>query len=133
MLRRLLRDRTGALRRLGSIGVFCLCLGAVAAWPQTPHSITISWTYTQGTDLATGFNVLRSTTSGGPYTQISPALPLSITTLSYQDSTGVAGTKYFYVVMAVDANGSQSANSTEVSAVFLGNPLAPQGVTATAK
>lgn len=99
---------------------------------QTSHSITISWTYTQGANLAVGFNVLRGTVTGGPYTRINTTL-IPVTTLQFVDTIGVGGTKYFYVVDAQDATGDLSANSAEVSATFLGNPAIPAGVTATAK
>lgn len=111
---------------------FLFLLFAVAAWPQTQHSVRIAWTYTQGSDLATGFNVYRATTTGGPYTK-QTAMPIPLATLNYSDTTGVGGIKYFYVVTAVDASGSESAFSSEASASFLGNPVAPAGVTATAQ
>ena len=132
MLQRLLCNRTRTLRRLGTAAIFCLLLGIVVAFPQTPHSITIAWSYTQGTDPATGFFVYRGTTTGGPYTQLN-ATALPATAVSYVDTTGTAGTKYFYVVQAVDALGDLSGNSAEASASFLGNPSVPAGVTATAK
>jgi hypothetical protein len=126
-----LSNRVRALRRPG-LACFVALLFAVTLWPQTQHSITIGWTYTQGADLATGFNVYRATTSGGPYTKLT-ATPLSINTLTFMDITGVGGTKYFYVVTAVDIGGFESANSPEASASFLALPLAPVGVTAIAK
>jgi hypothetical protein len=116
---------------LASIGLG-LCALAEA---QTLHSITISWSYTQGTDLAAGFNVYRSTTNGGPYTQINPTI-LPLTTLSFADTVNVGGVKYYYVVRAVDAEGKLSPDSVQVSAVSdaaSAAPLAPTGITAVAK
>lgn len=112
--------------------VVLLALLVLPVWSQTTHSITLGWTYAQGSDLATGFNVYRATTSGGPYTKLT-ATPLSINTLTYSDISGVGGTKYFYVVTAVDISGFESANSSEASASFLANPAIPAGVTATSK
>jgi len=118
-------------RRFG-ISIFAFLLLAVVAWPQTQHSITIGWSYTQGADLATGFNVYRGTTTGGPYTKQNTT-PIAVTTLTYVDTAGAGATKYFYVVTAIDSSGFESAFSSEVSATFLSNPLAPAGVTATPK
>jgi chitinase len=95
------------------------------------HGATIKWTFTQGSDPAVGFFVLRGTVSGGPYTALnSTALPL--TTLTYFDSTGVGGTTYFYVVTSVDAAGIQSNDSPQVSGTAIsGTPPVPAGVTLT--
>jgi hypothetical protein len=114
---------------------FVILIGVLVlpVWSQgTQHSITVAWTYAQGSDLATGFNVYRGIATGGPYTKLN-ASPLAITILSYADSTGTGGIKYFYVVTAVDAVGSESAPSPEASAIFLSNPAVPSAVTATAK
>jgi hypothetical protein len=72
--------------------------------------IVLAWNASVG---ATNYNVMRSTTSGGPYTTIA-----SVTGASYTDTSPVAGTTYYYVVMAVDSFG-QSTNSTQASAVLL--------------
>jgi hypothetical protein len=110
-----------------------IALLVLPVWGQgTPHSITVGWTFAQGTDIATGFNVYRATVSGGPYTK-QTATPLPLLTTTYVDTTGVGGTKYFYVVTSIDAQGNESVNSNEASATFLANPAVPQGVTAVAK
>ena len=54
-------------------------------------NIVLTWTATTST-FATGYNVLRSSTSGGPYTQIAQVTPSTATT--YTDSP-LLGT-YFY-------------------------------------
>jgi len=122
--------------------IFFTYAGPVAARPlpaapvpqaSSGHSITIGWGYTQGTDLATGFNCYRSTTSGGPYAKLTTT-PLALSQLSFADTTGNGGTKYFYVVTAIDSLGVESVNSPEASATFIASsPNAPTGTTATAK
>lgn len=115
------------------LSVLCfslLSIGALAA--STPHSITVNWTYTQGADLATGFNVYRGTAAGGPYTKLNAA-PVPVATLTYIDTSGAGGTTYFYVVTAADAAGFESAFSNEASGIMLQNPAVPQGVTVKAQ
>lgn len=70
--------------------------------------IALAWTAAGG---ATSYKVKRSTTAGGPYTEIA-----SPTTNSYTDGAVSNGTTYYYVVSAVNANG-ESSNSSEVSAM----------------
>ena len=79
--------------------------------------VVLTWTASTG---ATSYHVKRSTTSGTE-TQISAP-----TSTSFTDTTVTNGTKYFYVVSAVNANG-ESANSNEVSAT----PTAPATAPAT--
>jgi hypothetical protein len=75
------------------------------------HSVTLSWT--ASASAVSGYNVYRSTVSGGPYTVLNSSL---ITTTSYTDTTVQAGTTYYYVVTSVNSSGVESADSTQVSA-----------------
>jgi hypothetical protein len=75
------------------------------------HSVTLTWT--ASTSAVSGYNVYRSTISGGPYTKLNSSL---ITTTSYVDSSVQAGLTYYYVVTSVDSTGVESAFSTQVSA-----------------
>lgn len=77
--------------------------------------VSLSWDAVLG---ATGYNVKRSTASGGPYTTIAGG----VTGTSYVDTDVKNGTTYYYVVTAVDAE-SESDNSNEASAT----PVAPDG------
>ena len=74
--------------------------------------VSLAWSASTGT---TSYNVKRATTSGGPYTKIS-----SPTTANYTDTGLTNGSKYFYVVSAVNSAG-QSASSNQASAT----PTAP--------
>lgn len=70
--------------------------------------VTLSWNAVIG---ATGYNVKRSTTAGGPYTTIAS----NVVGTSYEDTNVVNGTTYYYVVTAIGVNG-ESINSNEASA-----------------
>jgi trimeric autotransporter adhesin len=79
----------------------------VSATAASQTQINVAWTASAG---ATSYNVLRSTTSGGPYSSVGTpaASPFSNTGLT-------CGTTYYYVVQA--SNGTcASGNSLQVSA-----------------
>jgi len=73
------------------------------------HQVTLSWTASTSTGV-TGYDVYRSTTSGGPYTQVGTA-----TSSPYTDTSVSAGQTYYYVVTTVATSG-QSGYSSQVSA-----------------
>lgn len=73
-------------------------------------SYTIAWSAVNG---ATSYQIFRSTTSGS-FDFNSPLATVTAPTLSYTDTTAVAGTTYFYVVRAANGVGS-SASSSEVT------------------
>ncbi len=83
-------------------------LTATAASTQ----VSLTWGLVNG---ATGYNVKRSTTTGGPYTTVAAG----VTGTAYTNTGLVNGTTYYYVVSTVGT--SESANSAQVSA----RPLAP--------
>jgi hypothetical protein len=88
--------------------------------------VALTWTASSG---ATSYNVKRSTTKGGPYTQLAVS-----SSASYNDATVTNNVTYYYVVTAVNAAG-ESANSAEVSATpvpAISVPSVPTGVAATA-
>jgi DNA/RNA endonuclease G (NUC1)/fibronectin type 3 domain-containing protein len=94
----------------------------VTATPGNAH-VQLTWNAVSG---ATSYNVKRGTTAGGPYSTIN-----SPSTNSYDDTSAVNGTAYYYVVSAVGAGG-EGANSSEVSATPQAEPTAPAGLTAAA-
>ena len=77
------------------------------------NRVDLSWAATTG---ATGYDVKRATTSGGPYTTIT-----STTSTLYSDASVANGTTYYYVVAATNAAGS-SANSSEASVTPADSP-----------
>jgi hypothetical protein len=84
-------------------------------WATAANSqVTLSWTASGG---ATSNNVKRATVSGGPYATIAAVG----TTPGYTNTSLANGTRYYYVVSALNGSG-ESANSSEVSAIP-NNPL----------
>jgi hypothetical protein len=84
-----------------------------AATPQSVHSIALSWN--ASTSTVSGYNVYRSTLSGGSYLRINSSL---VAGLSYTDSTVQNTTTYYYVTTAVDNTGIESVYSNQVSAAI---------------
>jgi cellulose 1,4-beta-cellobiosidase len=70
--------------------------------------VALSWNATSG---ATGYNVKRSTTNGGPYSNVAT----NVTSPSFTNTGLTNGTTYYYVVTAVNASG-ESPVSTQASA-----------------
>jgi hypothetical protein len=95
--------------------------------PQTPSGlivnagpgiVSLDWDNNTDSDFA-GFNVYRSTTSGGPYSLVASLISAS----AYDDTDVSNGTTYYYVVSAVDNSGFESKTG-EISATpdSIGNP-----------
>jgi rhamnogalacturonan endolyase len=99
--------------------------------------VSLFWPSASG---ATGYDVLRSTSSGGGYLPIAtnvigPVCGSVDDTSAFIDTNVVNGTTYYYVVRSANPTGS-SPNSIQVSATpsvaTSGTPVAPINVTATA-
>jgi fibronectin type 3 domain-containing protein len=73
---------------------------------------------------AATYIISRSTTSGGPYTQLAAGL----TTTSYQDTTAVNGNTYYYVVSAVDGTGDLTTGGQSYQLSILAEPPPTQPV-----
>jgi hypothetical protein len=71
-------------------------------------SITLNWSTVPKT---TGYNISRSTVSGGPYT----VLASNVTGNTYDDTSVLNGVTYYYVIAATNENG-QSGYSNEAAA-----------------
>ena len=83
------------------------------ATPQQVHSVALSWN--ASTSTVSGYNIYRSTLSGGSYLRINSSL---VGGLSYTDSTVQNTTTYYYVTTAVDNAGIESTFSNQVSAAI---------------
>jgi hypothetical protein len=75
------------------------------------HSVTLGWNSSNSS--VAGYHVYRSETSSGPFQRLTDS---AIGSLSYKDSAVEPGGHYYYVVTAVETNGSESIYSNEVSA-----------------
>lgn len=89
----------------------------VTATAVAGGNIEISFDDVDETDSGvTSYSVKRSTSQGGPYSQVSTVTDNESATYNYSDNTASDGTTYYYVVTAIDAAGNESNNSAEVSA-----------------
>ncbi len=90
--------------------------GTPAVTPAVPGGLTVTQGYIYpelrwtAVPFATSYTVKRSSTSGGPYTTIASGL----TTPSYDDTTAVNLSTYFWVVTATNVAG-ESANASQVT------------------
>jgi hypothetical protein len=71
--------------------------------------VNLSWQASPSSGVV-GYYVYRGSTSGGPYTKLVSS-PMAGT--SYKDSSVTAGSQYYYVVAAVNSDGSQSTYSNQ--------------------
>ncbi|MDQ3368320.1 MAG: metallophosphoesterase [Myxococcota bacterium] len=106
------------LRETGAVAdSFSILKSAPTTAPAAPtglaatpgdRQVALSWAASTG---ATGYQVKRSTTSGGPYVTVASGVAAT----SHTDPNLTNGTTYYYVVTAVNTVG-ESANSAQVSA-----------------
>ena len=76
------------------------------------HAVSLNWGPSTSSNIA-GYNVYRSTSPGGPYTQLNPAL---LTATSFTDANVTAGQTYYYVTAAVNTSNNQSSYSNQAQA-----------------
>jgi hypothetical protein len=116
-------------------GTLCYTLDAAASpYPASPAptaptglkataSVGKVWLRWDPVATATGYNILRATTSGGPYTTIAT----NTGTYPLHEDAGVTnGTTYYYVVSARNQAGT-SANTAAVSATPAATGALPSG------
>ena len=124
------RTATATLPKSSSRQIFLVRLicprfqADLSATANGSGKINLSWTASSG---AAGYDILRSTTSGGPYARIAVNVPGT----TFVDSGLTDSTTYYYVVAATNGDGV-SGNSTQASATTLTPLSAPIGLSATA-
>jgi uncharacterized protein (TIGR03437 family) len=106
----------GPTRSIAQLLSLLLC-ATYALFGQSSHSVSLNWAWEQdGGGTATGFNIKRGNTSGGPYAQVGALTSPSI--LTFTDfGPFVEGNTYYYVVTAV-GHGGESSPSNEASATI---------------
>jgi len=94
----------------GSVPSVALSGTGVAAPAQ--HAVALNWGASSSS--VTGYNVYRSVVSGSSYAKLNGSV---VGGVSYADSSVQSGQTYYYVATSVDAGGSESAYSNEVTAI----------------
>lgn len=107
--------RIGPIRCLLAL-IAVLCLGLTSACKARPHSVTLTWQAPRSDagSAIVGYNVYRSTTSGGPFVKLASRVPEP----RYEDRLVNGSRTYYYVVTAVDQGGRESRFSGEARAVI---------------
>ena len=82
------------------------------ATTTSQHSVKLNWQASTSTGV-TGYDVYRSTTSGGYY-----GLLGNSSSLAYTDTSVQSGATYYYVVTAVNSAGLQSGYSNQVKTII---------------
>jgi bacillopeptidase F len=79
--------------------------------PDTPvqHTVSLAWQPSTNPNVVS-YSMYRSTISGASFGLLASAIGEA----AYVDQTVQSGTRYFYVVTAVDDQGRESSNSGQV-------------------
>ncbi|HET9180174.1 MAG TPA: IPT/TIG domain-containing protein [Terriglobia bacterium] len=76
------------------------------------HTVGLAWT--DSSTSVSGYNIYRSSTSGGPYIRLNSNL---ISGTSFSDAKVQAGDTYFYVTTAVNTSNVESSYSNQAQAI----------------
>jgi len=85
--------------------------GNLRVTAASPAGVNLAWDAVINDPSMYGYEVLRSSTAGGPYAAIA-----TVTETTYDDANVESGATYYYVVRALDYSFNRSGNSAEVSA-----------------
>ncbi len=86
-------------------------LDVVVTWEPV---VKLAWNASP-TPAVVGYNAYRSELDGGPYARLNAAV---IAETTYDDETVEKGLTYYYVVRAVDKDGTESLDSNQARAVI---------------
>jgi hypothetical protein len=94
------------------------------------QTVSLNWNDNTEPDLR-GYNVYRSTISGGPYSKVNVSY---LTSSNYNDNSVNGYVTYYYVVTAIDTSNNESNDSSQVFATPTDTtpPAAPTGLSALA-
>ena len=106
---------TSSLSTSVKLGVAGSATNSTTSSPSSvpSHAVTLNWD--PSTSSVAGYHIYRSETSNGPFQRVSSSV---IASLNYRDASVQNGGHYYYVVTAVEADGSESIYSNEVAAVI---------------
>jgi hypothetical protein len=96
------------------------CGGGSSSSAQGPgpgplaHSVILTWDASSSPSVV-GYNVFRSTQSGGPYTVLNTG---PVSSLTHTDEPVQSGKTYYYNLTAVDGSGVESQFAGEVSVII---------------
>ena len=104
---------TSSLSTSVKLGVAGSATNSTTSSPSSvpSHSVTLNWD--PSTSSVAGYHIYRSESSNGPFQRVSNSV---IGLLNYRDTSVQPGGHYYYVVTAVEADGSESIYSNEVAA-----------------
>ena len=102
--------------------------GAPSINSVTPGNAQVAILWTTGTGVSTSYNVKRSLTVGGTYTNLSAGT--GVVGTSFTDSTAVNGTQYFYEVSGVNGTGEGAVSVPSAGVTPTASTAGPTGLTA---
>lgn len=86
-----------------------ISLSGVGVQPKV-HSVTLSWS--PSISSVAGYNVYRTSSSGGTYTKLNSSL---ISSNQYTDPTAMGGQTYYYAATSVSSAGQEGSFSAPIS------------------
>jgi hypothetical protein len=89
-----------------------VALSGTGVAPPVQHAVALNWDASSSS--VAGYNVYRSVVSGSSYAKLNGSV---VGGVSYADSSVQSGQTYYYVATSVDASGTESAYSNEVTAI----------------
>jgi hypothetical protein len=111
------QSTTANISHTVSTGTLAAPTSLTATCVTGTSNVTLNWTTTTST-IATGYAVLRGTTTGGPYSRI--ATVSGRTTTTYTDTIAVLATQYYVVEATRNSWTSPNSNQAGVKSVALG-------------